>query len=144
MNDVSNDTAVIIKRFELWVSRLVQISRASLKARCDLADIGVVTAQPAQPPGPKDAPRVVRLKEALLTAQREREEVIQEMTKRGAALIDPRTYEIGLLQGPEPGRWLSWMPGEDDLQYYREEPTTASPRRAMSPHTPPRGSKNLH
>lgn len=144
MNDISDETAVVIKRFEFWVSRLVQIKQKTLNACCELADLGVVTSEPVHKVGPKDPPRVVRLKEVILAAQREREDVAREMERREAVLIDPRNYEIGLFQGPKPGRWLSWMPGEDDLGHYREEPTTSSARCTLDPHTTLRGSRSLH
>jgi hypothetical protein len=120
----------LIERFKLWTEGLVRV-RLQKSACCSrLAELGIITSVPPVV-DPGDRPRVMRIKEELLTAVRESERIRGAMAKMGAEILDEESLEVLFPGGPEPGSFLSWIPGEPRVGWWRAGRDGASSRERL-------------
>jgi hypothetical protein len=124
---------MLLERLKLWIERLVRIRLESARLRCELADLGVIPKAPFAV-GSDDGPKVIRLKERLMAAHREKGRIVAEMTGIGAEILDDVTLEIVFPRGPGDDTVLSWMPGESSVGFWRERRDVASKRRPIPNH----------
>ena len=124
------DGAVLIERLKLWTERLVRVRIKKADYCCQLAEMGVITRVPPTIDS-RDRPNVVRIKEKLLAVSSEREQIRREMASMGAEILDEQTLEVLFPGGPEPDSFLSWMPGEPSIGWWRAEKDNTALRKRL-------------
>jgi len=128
---LSGVASIGVNQLDFWTQELIRIFGEEQRCRFELADLGVIVK--VMPPKvlSADSPKVIRLKERLLSLNRERQRIERDFEHVGARLLDWNTLEIVLEGGPEPGSWLSWQPGEPRIAWWRSSADPDSPRRLL-------------
>jgi hypothetical protein len=119
---------MLVGRLELWTQRLFKTAVEMERCRCELADLGVMTGNKELHAGPFDAPKVIRLKEKLLDLDRDWMATCLQMEQAGVEVLNEHTLEVVIASGPKPGSYLSWMPGEPRIAWWREKKELDAPR----------------
>ena len=78
-----------------------------------------------------DLPRVIRLKEKLMSLDRDWSAICGQMAQAGAEILNEHTLEVVMPSGPKPGSYLSWMPGEPCIAWWREKKELEAPRHPL-------------
>lgn len=117
----------LVNRLSLFAERLIQISIDEKQFWTELADLGCISST-LMPVSPGDSAAVVRAKEALIQCRRRRERIVDALRQIGAEICDWETMEILLLGGPKENTFLSWMPGEPQIGWWRESKSVESRR----------------
>lgn len=129
----------LIQRLELWTERLVKLAREQERCVFALADLGIIAQGAAPAVRPTDRPAVIRLKERLLQLKTLHRSIHEELTAAGAELLDEETMEFVVPGGPLPGSFLSWVPGEPQIAWWRKTNHLSTARRAL-----PTGGEERH
>jgi hypothetical protein len=130
--DFGNDGSVsaeLVGRLRLWTERLIRISISVRECRFNLAELGVVCGEVPRIQS-TDSPRVVRVKESLRALIHQKKKILGEMLNVGALLISEQSWEVLLPGGPAVG-FLSWIPGEGTIGFYRETNSLLSTRQRL-------------
>jgi hypothetical protein len=130
MRERNETDILLVKRLSLWTERLIRIGLAKRVLWAKLADAGQIGASEScsfsfDPPG------VIRIKEEMMKLNRDAEAVRMEMAAVGASVIDPLTFEVLIVGGPKKGSYLSWMPGETRVGWWRKQKDIHSDRRLL-------------
>lgn len=120
----------LVNRLSLFAERLIQISIDEKQLWTELADLGCVSSK-LMPVSPEDSAAVVRVKEALVRCRRKRERIVDALRQIDAEVCDWETMEILLSGGPEENTFLSWMPGEPQIVWWRESKSVESRRQHL-------------
>jgi hypothetical protein len=126
-----DDTTRLIKRLEFWTEQLIRISRAEESYRYMLADLGILIAQIPPPILPNETPTALRIKEKLIELHRQEDRTLKAMNALGAELFNRQTCEVIFEGGPKPGSYLSWLPGEPSIAWWRESKEAQSERKLL-------------
>jgi hypothetical protein len=128
---------ILLKQLELWTGNLARIFMLEQRCHCALADLGVILQGDSRPTS-KDGPGTIRLKEEILKLRKNRQATLTQMKQVGAEILDELTLEVLISGGPEPGSYLSWMPGEPCIAWWRRQAQCSSRRiqlTGLSPET---------
>lgn len=104
--------------FKYWTSEIMCIQIETRNCRLALADCGFV-GEDYFDTYDYDTPPVFNLKQKLSALKSREEQILLKISEAGAKIIDFRTLEIILPGGPVEDSYLSWIPGEIVIGYYR-------------------------
>ncbi len=122
---------VLLKRLEIWTSRFIMFKARQKEIVAALADKGSIISTLPPVINSDDSLDIIDLKRELIYFHKETLEILEQIQKIGVIVADNDTMEILMPGGPDKNSFLSWVPGEPDVMYWRKSPDTNCLRESL-------------
>jgi hypothetical protein len=130
MNNIEYpDTAIMIRRLELWTSEFVSKDFRIKELVSKLKNYGISVNNIPPEIMKSDLPEVTALKKEIIGLHNDKQRIIKSMDLLGALFLDENTMEVLIMSDSREKFFLSWQPGEKDFFYCRDYPSETTVRK---------------